>query len=57
MKKLSPTELNTLIYLLERHIEGGSYFGVKARHYEMCNNLLNKLTKTIIRYESKPDKE
>jgi hypothetical protein len=52
MKKLQPitlhsfreTERGILAYLLEAHINDGSYFGRKDQHYKMCKELLEKLS-------------
>ena len=41
--KLRKTEVDILHYLLEHHINEGSYFGRKDQHYKMCRELLEKL--------------
>ena len=44
---LRKTELDTLCYLLERHIAEGNYFGRKDQHYKMCKELLYKLSQQL----------
>jgi hypothetical protein len=47
MKQVDNTDYGILIALLKEHIEGGSYWGVKAHHYKRCKNLLKKLEKQL----------
>lgn len=41
--KFRETERSILYHLLDCHIEEGSYFGRKDKHYKMCKELLLKL--------------
>ena len=44
---LTKAELGLLDYLLDRHIEGKSYFGNKKQHYKMCDKLVEKINKAL----------
>lgn len=41
--KLRKTEIELFEYLLQRHVDEGSYFGRKDQHYKMRDELLKKL--------------
>ena len=41
--KLDDLDLTLLEYLLDEHIDEGSYFGVKKHHYKRCKKLMVKL--------------
>lgn len=43
-KRWRKTEIELLAYLLDRHIDEGSYFGRKDQHYKMVKELKVKLS-------------